>query len=91
VKDSHHQSPDGKDMFKGKLPHLVQETACCSVSDVHGKDAQQARCAGCRVPVQNILAIVIRVSLICLKQMRHFFLPCRTSLNTPLLVESGIF
>lgn len=61
MKDSHHQSPDGVDVFKGKLLRLVQETARCSVSDVHGKDAQQARCAGCRVPIQNILATVIRV------------------------------
>jgi len=32
-----------------------------------------------------------RFALICLKQMRHFFQHCRTSLNTPLLVEAGIF
>jgi hypothetical protein len=61
VKDSHYQSPDGEGVFKGKLPRLVQETARCSVSDMHGKDAQQASCAGCRVPIQNILAIAIRV------------------------------
>ena len=61
MKDSHHQSPDGEDVFKGKLPRLVQETARCSVTDMHGKDAQQARCAGCRVPMQSILAIAIRV------------------------------
>ena len=61
MKDSHRQSPGGKDVFKGKLPRLVQETARCSVSDMHGKDAHQARCAGCRFRIQNILAIVIRV------------------------------
>lgn len=61
MKDSHNQSPDGEVVFKGKLPRLVQETARCSVSNMHGPDAQQARCAGCRVPMQNILAIAIRV------------------------------
>jgi hypothetical protein len=39
VKDSHHHSPDGEDVFKGKLPRLVQESARGSVSDMHGKDA----------------------------------------------------
>ena len=61
MKDSHLQSPDGEDVFKGKLLRLVQETARCTVSDTHGRDGQQARYAGCRVPIQNILVIVIRV------------------------------
>jgi hypothetical protein len=58
-----------------------------------GKDDQQARCVGCRVPIQNIAAIVICVSPLLFKEDKTFLsaIPQQSHLNTPLRVESGKF